>query len=145
MNTATISTVTVRETIHAPLAKVWTLWTEPEHIKKWNQASGDWYTPHAENDLRPGGEFLSRMESGDGKTGFDFRGKYLYVGKEKEIRYQLEDGRKVTVHFEWNGQATVVTETFEIEKIHSPEMQKAGWQAILSNFKNYTETLNHSN
>jgi uncharacterized protein YndB with AHSA1/START domain len=38
------------------------IWTEPNHIKKWNNALEDWHTSVAENDLRSGGSFLSRME-----------------------------------------------------------------------------------
>ncbi|WP_417855264.1 hypothetical protein [Xanthomarina gelatinilytica] len=32
-----------------------------------------------------------------------------------------------------------VTTTFEAENQNPTDMQKAGWQAILNNFKNYTE------
>ena len=31
-------------------------------------------------------------------------------------------------------------ETFEAEKSHPIEMQRGGWQAILDNFKKYTES-----
>ena len=63
--------ITVQTTINAPVEKVWKLWTSPEHITKWNNASEDWHTPYAENDLQPGGKFLSRMEAKDGSMGFD--------------------------------------------------------------------------
>jgi len=36
---------------------------------------------------------------------------------------------------------TKVTETFEAEGTNSIEMQKGGWQAILNNFKKYTEAI----
>jgi hypothetical protein len=32
-----------------------------------------------------------------------------------------------------------VTETFDAEEIHDLDMQKAGWQAILENFKKHVE------
>jgi len=52
--------ITVQAVINAPVAKVWQLYTTPEHIMQWNHASDDWHTPRAENDLKPGGKFLYR-------------------------------------------------------------------------------------
>jgi uncharacterized protein YndB with AHSA1/START domain len=51
--------IAIEATIDAKIEKVWNYWTEPEHIKNWNNASDDWHTPNAENDLRKGGKFLS--------------------------------------------------------------------------------------
>jgi hypothetical protein len=45
----------------------------------------------------------------------------------------------VEVTFKGNGQSTEVIEAFEAENIHSHELQEAGWQAILDNFKKHTE------
>lgn len=131
--------ITVQTTIEAPVKKVWAYWSEPEHIKRWNAASDDWHTPHAENDLRTGGTFSSRMEAKDGSFGFDFGGVYDDVQEHKLIAYTLGDGRKVRIDFTAKGNATEVVETFEAEGTHPIEMQKAGWQAILGNFKKYTE------
>ena len=44
--------VTIETTVNAPVEKVWKIWTEPNHIMKWNNASEDWHTIKAENDLR---------------------------------------------------------------------------------------------
>ncbi|MEZ0130760.1 SRPBCC domain-containing protein [Flavobacterium sp. LBUM151] len=49
--------IKVQNTINAPIEKVWKLWTLPEHIKNWNNASADWHTPYVENDLKAGGKF----------------------------------------------------------------------------------------
>lgn len=68
--------ITVETTVNIPVEKVWKYWTEPEHIKRWNNASDDWHTLVSENDLRVGGRFLSRMEAKDGSVGFDFSGTY---------------------------------------------------------------------
>ena len=46
---------------------------------KWNNASNDWHTPRAENDLKVGGKFLYRMEAKDGSSEFDFDGTYEQV------------------------------------------------------------------
>lgn len=141
MATAEKTTLTVETTIKAPVAKVWELWTEPKHITRWNNASDDWHTTKAENDVRVGGKFLSRMEAKDGSAGFDFEGEYEDVEKEKHMYYSLADGRKVQVRFSGNEDITTVTETFEAENTHPTDMQQTGWQAILDNFKNYVETI----
>lgn len=131
--------LTVQATIKAPVSKVWKLWTEPEHIKQWNNASDDWHTPHAENDLRPGGKFVARMEAKDGSFGFDFGGEYGDVRTDEYIEYTIGDGRKVEISFSGDNNETKVVETFEAENTNPLEMQQGGWQAILNNFKKYAE------
>lgn len=140
MATTERTIITVEATMNAPVEKVWDLWTDPKHIVHWNNASDDWHTPKAENDLRVGGKFLSTMEAKDGSWGFDFSGEYSKVEQHKQIEYTLDDGRKVQVSFISKENETTVTETFEAEQTHTIEMQKAGWQAILDNFKKYVES-----
>ncbi|SRR6185312_9594993 len=125
--------------VNAPIEKIFDFWTKPEHIVNWSYASDDWHTPTAENDLRKGGKFSSRMEAKDGSMGFDFGGVYDEVIQNKYIEYTLGDGRKVKINFTRKGDQTEITESFEAENANSLEMQKAGWQAILNNFKKYTE------
>ncbi len=131
--------ITVEATVNVPVAKVWQTWTQPEHIMKWNSASDDWHTPRAENDLRTGGKFTSRMEAKDGSFGFDFGGTYDEVREHQLISYTMGDGRKVSVTFIPDGNTTRVVETFEAESTNSIDMQRGGWQAILNNFKKYAE------
>jgi len=122
--------ITVQATVHAPIGKVWQLWTQPEHITQWNNASEDWHTPRAENDLRKGGSFSSRMEAKDGSFGFDFGGIYDEVVENQHIEYTLGDGRKVQIHFSEVDGGTFVMEIFEAENMNSVELQRGGWQAI---------------
>jgi uncharacterized protein YndB with AHSA1/START domain len=131
--------ITVESVVNAPVEKVWSCWTAPQHIIQWNNASDDWHTTHAENDLRVGGTFLSRMEAKDGSFGFDFNGVYSEVEQHKAIAYSIEGGREVKIAFESNENSTKVTEVFEAEDENSLELQQAGWQAILDNFKKYVE------
>ena len=140
METANKTNITVEATVNAPVEKVWKLWSGPEHITKWANASDDWHTTRAENDLREGGKFLSRMEAKDGSFGFDFGGVYDAVKTNQLIEYTMGDGRKVTIQFTGKGNETKVVETFEAESTNPVEMQRGGWQAILDNFKKYTET-----
>ena len=135
------SKITVETLVHAPLEQVWDCWTKPEHIVKWNAASEDWHTVRAENDLREGGVFNSRMEAKDGSAGFDFEGTYTTVVPQERLVYQLGDERTVEVTFEQQGDDVKVTETFDTEDVNSAELQRTGWQAILDEFKKYTEAL----
>ncbi len=131
--------ITVEATVNAPVEKVWHLWTEASHVQNWNNASDDWHTPVAVNDLRVGGSFMYTMAAKEGSFRFDFGGIYDEVVENQLIAYTLTDGRKVSVAFEATSAGTHIVETFEAENIHSLEMQRAGWQAILDNFKKYTE------
>jgi len=140
METLDKKPITIEATINASPEKVWDLLTKPEHIVKWNNASDDWHTPSAENDLRAGGRFLSRMEPRDGSSGFDFSGIYTEVKPPEKIGYTLDDGRRVQILLVSMGNGTKVQETFEAEQVYPVEMQQKGWQSILDNFRKYVET-----
>jgi uncharacterized protein YndB with AHSA1/START domain len=135
--------ISVHTIVKEPAEKVWQAFTDPKHIVQWNFASADWQCPHAENDLRVGGRFTSRMEARNGSDGFDFAGTYTEIVPNKLISYLMdgEDKREVIEEFESMGDSTAVTVTFDPENINPIEMQLGGWQAILENFKNYTESL----
>lgn len=141
METADKTSITIESTIKASLEKAWEAWTTPAHIVKWNSASEDWHTTRAENDLRAGGKFLSRMEAKDGSFGFDFEGVYDEVIPNELITYTIGDGRKAKIIFTLQDNETKVVVTFEAENQNPIEMQRGGWQAILDNFKKYTEKL----
>jgi len=131
--------ITVSVVVHAPIEKVWQCWALPEHIAQWNNASDDWHTPHATNDLHAGGKLLWRMEARDGSMGVDFEGVYDDVQTNERIVYTIADGRKVNIVFTPEGDGVKVTETFETENTHPHDMQRTGWQAILDNFKKHVE------
>lgn len=132
--------ITVEAEVNAPVEKVWKCWSGPEHIVNWCHASDDWHAPFAENDLRTGGNFKTDMAAKDGSFSFDFGGIYTEVKEYKIINYTMGDGRKAEVIFGDNGGKTKITESFEAENMNSLEMQRFGWQAILDNFKKYTES-----
>ncbi|MEO6721689.1 MAG: SRPBCC family protein [Ferruginibacter sp.] len=139
METAEKTVITIETTVNAPVEKVWEYWNKPEYITKWCNASDDWHTPRAENDLRVGGNFTSRMEAKDGSMGFDFGGVYTTVNQNESIEYTMGDGRMVQINFTADGNTTKVVESFEAENTNPVEMQRGGWQSILDNFKKYTE------
>jgi uncharacterized protein YndB with AHSA1/START domain len=132
-------TITVQVTVEAELDKVWQFYTKPEHITQWNHASDNWHSPQATNDLRVGGKFSSRMEAKDGSEGFDFEGTYTEVRPNDLIAYVMPDGRKVSIKFTPQADQTLVEVAFDPETENSDELQRGGWQAILDNFKAYTE------
>jgi uncharacterized protein YndB with AHSA1/START domain len=132
--------ITVETIVNAPMAKVWAYWTEPRHIIQWNAASDDWHCPKAENDLREGGKFSYTMAAKDGSVSFDFWGIYDAVKENEVIKYTMGDGRTAEVLFYAESDTTKVIESFEAENENSVELQHGGWQAILNNFKTYTET-----
>ncbi|MFC5407628.1 SRPBCC family protein [Cohnella soli] len=142
METGNKVTITVETVVNVPVGEVWKYWTEPQHITKWSFASEDWHAPKAENDLRAGGSFLTRMEAKDGSFGFDFGGVYDEVKTNELISYTLGDGRKVRIDFISQENGTKIIEAFEAESTNPVEMQEAGWQAFLGNFKKYSEASN---
>jgi uncharacterized protein YndB with AHSA1/START domain len=139
METTNATNITVETPVNAPVEKVWSYFTQPQHVKKWNNASNDWHTPRAENDLRVGGNFVYRMEAKDGSFGFDFGGTYDAVDQNEYLEYTIGDGRKVKISFIPEGTSTKVVENFEAETTNPVELQRTGWQSILDNFKKYTE------
>lgn len=44
MDTKEKETITVQTIINAPIEKVWKLWTSPQDITHWNNASDEWHT-----------------------------------------------------------------------------------------------------
>jgi uncharacterized protein YndB with AHSA1/START domain len=131
--------VTIETTVQAPIEKVWDCWTKPEHITKWNFASNDWCCPTSNVDLRVGGTFSTRMESKDGRHGFDFGGTYTVVEPLQKIAYTMGDGRTVDITFTVQTDQVKVVETFQAENTNAIEMQRSGWQSILNNFKKHVE------
>ncbi len=157
--------ITVETVLDAPIEKIWSYWTEPEHITHWAFASDDWHAPKATNDLRVGGTFTTRMEPRDKdgalasasadkyadidplggvvpepkdeSQGFDFGGTYTTIDLYKRIEYKIWGGRTVKIEFIKQPDGYRIVQTFEAEYENPIEMQKNGWQAILNNFKKY--------
>ncbi len=134
--------ITVETLVRAGLNQVWDAWNNPADIERWNTAQEDWHTTKSVVDLREGGKFLSRLEAKDGSVGFDFEGTFTRVVSKKAIDYRMSDGREVEVDFVERSGGVLVRETFDAETENSPELQRAGWQAILDNFGRYVEAKN---
>jgi uncharacterized protein YndB with AHSA1/START domain len=109
--------ITVETLVNAPVAKVWSAYTTPADIVKWNTASDDWHTTKSTVDLREGGLFSSRMEAKDGSFGFDFTGTYTRIVPEELIEYSFGD-RTGAVQFLPGQNGVTVRVTFEAETTH---------------------------
>lgn len=130
--------IIVSATINADKTKVWDYYTNPIHIVNWNFADPSWHCPNASNELEIGGKYVARMEAKDGSFGFDFEAIYTDVKEGEEFTYEF-GGRLANVTFKKGAHGTDVTVLFDPEKENPVEMQKAGWQSILNNFKKYVE------
>jgi uncharacterized protein YndB with AHSA1/START domain len=131
--------ITVEVNVEVAIEKVWDAYTNPSHIINWNFADPSWHCPRSTNDLEVGGKYFARMEAKDGSFGFDFEAVYTEILSLESFTYEF-GGRVAKVVFEQNNDSTSVKITFDPETENPVELQKAGWQTILNNFKKYTET-----
>jgi len=132
------SKVIVEAVVNSPISKTWKYYTEPEFITQWNFAEPSWHCPIASNDMKIGGKYQARMEAKDGSFGFDFEAFYTTINEGKGFTYEF-GGRICTVSFEELGDSTKVVVAFDPENENPIDMQQAGWQLILNNFKSFTE------
>ena len=133
--------ITVQTKINSSIDQVWECWTLPKHVMHWNFASDDWCCPAATTDLQVGAEFHYTMAAKDDSFSFDFWGTYDQIVIQKLLAITLGDGRKLTITFEDTNNGILVTEQFDPESENPVELQQAGWQQILDNFKKYVEGL----
>ena len=131
--------ITVSALINSDSKKVWDFYTHPSHIMNWNFADPSWHCPNVENDMQVGGTYKARMEARDGSAGFDFECIYSEIIEYNEFTYGFGE-RAANVKFVNNDQQTEVIISFDPETENPVELQKAGWQSILNNFKTYTES-----
>ncbi|MDO6432701.1 SRPBCC family protein [Flavitalea sp. BT771] len=95
-------------TLNAPVALVWEVWTQPEHIANWWGPTGFTNTIST-MDMRPGGEWNLVMHGPDGK---DYINKSIFreVALHKKIVYEHVSYPRLvaTITFEEQGDQTVI-------------------------------------
>jgi len=133
--------IEVKTILTGTIDHVWACWTQAEHIQHWNHAGDDWHCPKATNELYEGGRFVYTMAAKDQSFSFDFCGTYTRVVTNEAIAFTLDDQRKVEVHFSSTPAGIEIVERFDPENVHPEDMQQAGWQMILDNFKKYAESV----
>lgn len=136
-----VEIVKIQAVVNASIEKAWIAYTSPEHIIHWNFASDDWQCPWAENDMRIGGTYKARMEAKDGSFGFELELIYSAISEPNSFAYTMLDGRNVEVQFTAQESGTLVEVAFDAETQNPVDLQRQGWQAILDNYKKYTESL----
>ena len=137
--------ITVQTIVNSPLETVWECWTGLDHINGWAFATNDWQAEAIKNDLQPGGRFKTIMSAKDGSAGFTFTGHYTTVKPNELLEYILDDGRHVKAAFTDTTEGVQIIQSFEPESLNPLEMQRAGWQAFLDNFRKYTEDVAKQN
>jgi uncharacterized protein YndB with AHSA1/START domain len=119
----------------APRDAVFRAWTDPEELKQW-WGPGEFTTPHAEVDLRPGGEYVLVMQLPGGEP-MRLAGTYREVEPPERLVYtwRWESGNPdttesvVTVEFRDAGGRTEVILTQEGFGPEAPlEMYTVGWE-----------------
>lgn len=131
--------ITISTKVNAPIGKVWEYWNGAEHIPHWAFASDDWGAEPKSNDLRVGGDFVTEMFARDRSVSFDFAGTYTAVQENELLEYDLGDARHVKTVFTDTPDGVEIVQSFDAEGENPIEMQRAGWQAFLDNFKSYIE------
>jgi uncharacterized protein YndB with AHSA1/START domain len=128
--------------VDAQIDTVWACWNNPDDILSWYHASPEWTLIHARNELEIGSKFDYGMRAKNGSAGFDFIGTYTQIKLKEFIEYKIDGSeRMVKTAFETKGKKIKITQSFDPENENSIEMQLAGWQAILNNFKKICENL----
>lgn len=85
--------------------------------------------------------FSIRMEARDGSFGFDFAGRVLEAVHPHRLVAELGDGRAMEIQVTATPDGCRVDEWFEPEAENPHEMQQGGWQAILNQFRSYSDSL----
>jgi len=61
--------IKIQTSVAAPIGETWKAFNNPGDILQWD-ATDDWRTTHAANDLTVGGQLLLRIEGNDASLGF---------------------------------------------------------------------------
>lgn len=133
--------IVVSVLINRRLGLVWKNWTNPEDIKQWNIPFTNWHCPEVVNEVKEGGTFCFKMQTKNGKEGFNHTGRYDTVIPFELIAYTLDDGRKSIIEFQQIDDNTIVRESFEPEKNVPYGLQQEFCQSVLNKFKQYTENI----
>lgn len=130
--------IAIETNVAAPLADTWRAFNNPDDIVQWD-ASDDWHTTWASNDLRVGGKLLLRIEANDGGMGFDFAATYTQIELNRLIEFREDDDRMVRLEFIETANGVTIRQTFDAEAKHPEDQQRAEWQAVLDRFARHVE------
>lgn len=100
--------IRISRLLQAPIALVWEVWTDPEHIKNWWGPNGFTNTI-SEMDMRENGKWNLVMHGPDG-TNYKNKSIFKEVVKHKKIVYEHISAPRflTTVEFEEQGEQTLL-------------------------------------
>ncbi len=98
----------LKRVFNAPIALVWEVWTNPDHIRNWWGPNGFTNTIH-KMDVKPGGEWDLTMHGPDG-TDYKNASIYKEVIKHERLVYEHISGPKflATITFTADGENTTI-------------------------------------
>jgi len=111
-------TMRITGTLNAPVAAVWKVWTDPEHIKNWWGPEGFTNTIHTMN-VAEGGEWRLTMHGPDGKN-YPNKSVFREIVPNKKMVFQHYNPNYIaTIVFEPEDEKTLLewTVTFETDEL----------------------------
>jgi uncharacterized protein YndB with AHSA1/START domain len=141
--------IRIERIIDGPVEAVFQAWTTVEGMRQW-WGPGEFTTPYAEIDLRPGGSYLLVMQPPEGKP-LHLRGTYREVVPPRRLVYTWQwtagvpDHREsvVTVEFEDFGAGTkVIVVHGQFDEQSRTEPYESGW---LSGLDKLAKSVANSN
>ena len=135
----------VRRTIRASAERLFEIWTQPQHLKRW-WGPGPVLCVDAEVDLRVGGRYRIGNQMPDG-TVLWISGEFETIDPPRLLVYTwtVEGGtmppERVTVHFEARGDVTDVIVLHErISDIPLRDQHIKGWEGCLDGLERYLDS-----
>jgi uncharacterized protein YndB with AHSA1/START domain len=135
--------LTVSRVVDASPAEAFRAWTDPEEIKRWF-GPGEFNTPEAEVDLRPGGGYRFVMHAPGGNP-MPISGTYHEVEEPSRLVYTWkwevpgmgDDESLVSVEFrDLGGDRTEIVLTHSrYPDAHGPEPYRMGWEGGFDKFE----------
>jgi uncharacterized protein YndB with AHSA1/START domain len=136
--------LTLKRRLHAPPAKVWAAWTDPEKIAHWfGPAQTKDGSVHAELDVRVGGRFRVSFSTEDGEY-HEVGGLYREVVTNEKLIFSWawhstpERESLVTVSLKPDGTGTLLTLHHEqLFDQAAADGHKNGWTGSLDKLEHY--------
>lgn len=136
----------IKRTLPAPLARVWTAFSDPVEMRLWS-APGGMRVASFDCDLRVGGAYRLVMEKIDGGEQHIAKGTYREIAPEERIVYTWtweeetpaeERETLVTWDFRALGPKTELTLTHEgLASVESRDGHNGGWSQMFDKFERY--------
>lgn len=141
--------LSISRTLKAPIALVWEVWTNPEHIAQWWGPDGFTNTIQ-QMDLREGGEWKLTMHGPDG-TNYPNRSIFKEIVPHEKIVFEHFNPHFITtIVFEPSGEETLMswTAVFDTEEMLQTVIKahKAdeGMKQNITKLENYISQLKPS-